>query len=112
MNDDPITVVSSQELRMLMTALSARDNIHAPQEVILSDDARGYLSIDAWLNVMGVSGWLADNLRRVHAHGALSRAVAGDDLFFRLQMVKGKTDTGDYYAVNPPAVSDDTSHEK
>lgn len=43
--DSPITIVSSNELRMLMTALSARDNVRSSQEIILHDDAQGYLTL-------------------------------------------------------------------
>ena len=88
MNDSPITVVSSKELRALMTAMSARDNVVATQEIILHDNAQAYLATKAWLDVMGVTGTLSSMLLSVHAGGGLSRAVANDDLFLRLQMLK------------------------
>ena len=111
MNDDPITVVSSQEMRMLMTALSARDGIKSRQEVILSDDAQGFLTLEKWLSAVGVTGYIADSLLAVKSGGALSRAVANDDLFLRLQMVKGPEEEGEYYAVKSADKTDDTDGE-
>ncbi len=101
--DSPITVVSSTELRNLMTALSARDSIHSTQEIVLHDDAQGYLAHKYWLDIMGVSGYLRDALLSVHAGGGLSRAMANDDLFLRLQMLrKPEDDEDDYYVCDGP----------
>jgi len=105
MKDSPITVVSSNELRNLMTALSARDNIRSTQEIILHDDAQGYLTLKTWLEIMGVSGYLKDALLSVHAGGGLSRSMANDDLFLRLQMLRKEEDESDddYYVCSPAA---------
>lgn len=97
MKDSPLTIVSSKELRMLMTALSARDNVKSSQEVVLHDNAQGYLTLRSWLDVMGVTGYLRDSLLAVHAGGGLSRAVANDDLFLRLQMLRSDEDDDDDY---------------
>ncbi len=106
--DSPITVVSSNELRMLMTALSARDNVRSSQEIVLHDDAQGYLTLKSWLNTMGVSGYLRDALLSVHAGGGLSRAMANDDLFLRLQMLRKPEDDedDDYYLCDGPPAED------
>lgn len=102
MKDSPITIVSSTELRMLMTALSARDNVHSEQEIVLHDDARGYLTLKSYLELMGVSGYLADTMLAIHAGGGLSKSLANDDLFLRLQMLrKDADDADDYYRCNP-----------
>lgn len=105
MKDSPITIVSSTELRMLMTALSARDNVHSEQEIVLHDDARGYLTLKSYLELMGVSGYLADTMLAIHAGGGLSKSLANDDLFLRLQMLRKDADDADdaddYYRCNP-----------
>mgnify|MGYP000925815720 FL=1 len=106
--DSPITVVSSNELRMLMTALSARDNVRSSQEIVLHDNAQGYLTLKTWLEIMGVNGKLKDALLSVHAGGGLSRAMANDDLFLRLQMLRKPEDDedDDYYLCDGPPATD------
>lgn len=104
MKDAPLTIVSSKELRMLMTALSARDNVKSSQEVVLHDNAQGYLTLKSWLDIMGVTGYLRDSLLAVHAGGGLSRAIANDDLFLRLQMLRNyEDDEDDYYTCSAAA---------
>lgn len=92
--DSPITVISDKQIRLLLTALLAKDGVQSRPEIILHDNAQAYLGLEAWLDLAGVEGPLRDRLLGIHAGGGLSRAMANDDLYLRLQMIARKDEEG------------------
>lgn len=100
-SDRAITVISDKQIRLLLTALLARDGVKSRSQIILHDDAQAYLGLEKWLQLANVTGPLADMLLGVHADGGLSRALANDDLFLRLQMLaKMDDDDGAFFVAD------------
>ena len=104
MSDD-IIVTPSEQLKGLLAMMAAKQTIQERKEVILSDDAEGYLRLENYLDVMGVQGPLADMLLRRQAGGALQRALAGEDILLRLNMVTRPHEKDDYVNVADEALN-------
>lgn len=98
MSDD-IIVTPSEQLKGLLAMMAAKQTIQERKEVILSDDAEGYLRLENYLDVMGVQGPLADMLLRRQAGGALQRSLAREDILLRLNMVTRPHEKDDYVNV-------------
>ena len=98
MSDD-IIVTPSEQLKGLLAMMAAKQTIQERKEVILSDDAEGYLRLENYLDVMGVQGPLADMLLRRQAGGSLQRALAREDILLRLNMVTRPHEKDDYVNV-------------
>lgn len=98
MSDD-IIVTPSEQLKGLLAMMAAKQTIQERKEVILSDDAEGYLRLENYLDVMGVQGPLADMLLRRQAGGALQRSLAREDILLRLNMVTRPHVKDDYVNV-------------
>ena len=104
MSDD-IIVTPSEQLKGLLAMMAAKQTIQERKEVILSDDAEGYLRLENYLDVMGVQGPLADMLLRRQAGGALQRSLAREDILLRLNMVTRPHEKDDYVNVADEALN-------
>jgi hypothetical protein len=104
MSDD-IIVTPSEQLKGLLAMMAAKQTIQERKEVILSDDAEGYLRLENYLDVMGVQGPLADMLLRRQAGGSLQRALAREDILLRLNMVTRPHEKDDYVNVADEALN-------
>jgi len=109
MSDESMMIMPSAELKALMKVLMSQQ-ISEPIEVILSDDAAGYLRTKTFLEAFGCEGWVKDRILYNRSRSALQRSVAGQDLYLKLQMLeKGEPDEQEFYRVGKPKAEEGAS---
>lgn len=109
MSDESMMIMPSAELKALMKVLMSQQ-ISEPIEVILSDDAAGYLRTKTFLEAFGCTGWVRDKILYNRSRAAMQRALRGQDLYLRLQMLeKGAPDEQEFYVVGKPKAEEGAS---
>jgi|GEM_PF-6776611 len=98
MSDDDIHIVASDQIRAFMTAIRAGDLIQEPLEVILNDNAEGYLKKLSFLEVMGLrqGTGMYDRFRYIKRAGALQRSTSAADMHVKMRMIRGEAEGMEY----------------
>lgn len=118
MREDDVIVTPSQELKALLAMMAAKQTVKERREVILSDDAEGYLRIETYLEIMGVG----DPLRQIILHrqyaGGLQRSTKREDILLKMQMIERGRASLEYAQIEqfpqevPPATEEETPPPK
>jgi hypothetical protein len=88
MSDD-VSIIPSDQIKALLTAILAGDTIQEDLELILTDDAEEYLRKVTFLKTMGLrpGDALYDAYVRQIRAGALQRTIANEGLYNKLRMI-------------------------